>query len=195
MGSVCTNSSYTSCYPLVNGTNWYEDQIAWPSDISVKFKLPSGCTEWNWNSTPGCPAPGVGPNGQLPWVTNEHFIVWMRTAGLPTFKKLYARMPNITLTKGQIFSVNVSNVFPVSSFSGEKAIVLSTTTWIGGKNDFLGAAYLVVGSICWFLAVVFYIKHRCSPRELGDMKYFNWPTPTGQGSASGSSSRPTTTSN
>jgi len=182
----------STCKPLTNGQNWYETDIAWPSDVDVKFKLQPGCTESN--VTASCPAPSIGPNGPLPWVVDEHFIVWMRTAGLPTFKKLYARMPELTLSKGQVFSVNVTNVFPVSSFSGEKAIVLSTTSWIGGKNDFLGAAYIVVGSICWFLALVFYIKHRCSPRELGDMKYFNWPTPsTGQSSASGAGSRPATT--
>jgi hypothetical protein len=158
---------------LIVGSNWLETDIAWPSDKSVKFKLPDGCPS---NDTTKCPPANIsGPNGPLPQVTNEHFMVWMRTAGLPTFKKLYARMPDITLRKGDTFSVNITNVYPVSSFSGEKAIVLSTTSWIGGKNDFLGAAYIVVGSICWFLALLFYIKHRCSPRELGDMKYFNWP--------------------
>jgi len=187
LASICDQGT---CTELMNGANWMEKDIAWPSDISVKFKRPSGCPS---NDTTKCPQPSVGPSGQLPQVDDEHFIVWMRTAGLPTFKKLYARMPDITLHKGQIFSVNVTNVFPVSSFSGEKAIVLSTTSWIGGKNDFLGAAYIVVGSICWFLAIVFYIKHRCSPRELGDMKYFNWPSPgisTGQSPPSATGSRP-----
>jgi len=173
MASVCSDGN---CQELIVEKDWMESGIAWPSDISVKFKLPAGCPS---NDTTKCPPPSVGPNGQLPNVTNEHFIVWMRTAGLPTFKKLYARIPNMSLRKGQILSVNVTNTFEVSSFSGEKAIVLSTTTWIGGKNDFLGAAYIVVGAICWFLAIVFLMKHKLSPRELGDMKYFNWPSPAG----------------
>jgi len=179
---VASTCNGNQCTNLIVGGNWLETDIAWASDKDVKFKLPSGCPS---NDTEKCPHPSVGPNGQLPQVIDEHFMVWMRTAGLPTFKKLYARMPDMTLHKGDTFSVNVTNVYPVSSFSGEKAIVLSTTSWIGGKNDFLGAAYIVVGAICWFLALLFYVKHRCSPRELGDMKYFNWPTGTAQSGPSG----------
>jgi len=152
------------CKELVLNEDWKEDDIAWPSDLSEKFKVPD----------PYIP-PSVGPNGQLPNVTNEHFVVWMRTAGLPVFKKLYARMPDLDLYAGDNFTVTLTNVYPVSSFDGEKAIVLSTTSWLGGKNDFLGYAYLVVGAICWLLAILFFCKHRLSPRELGDMRYFNWP--------------------
>ncbi|KAK6934731.1 CDC50/LEM3 family, partial [Dillenia turbinata] len=32
---------------------------------------------------------------------------------------------------------------------------LSTTTWLGGKNDFLGIAYIAVGRLCLFLALSF----------------------------------------
>ncbi len=111
---------------------------------------------------------------KLPPVTDEDFIVWMRTAGLPTFKKLY-RVINRDLKAGDVLTVQVLNYYPVKAFSGQKAIVLSTTSWLGGKNNFLGWAYIVVGIICFTLAIAFLIKHLVSPRPLGDMSYFSWP--------------------
>lgn len=38
--------------------------------------------------------------------------------------------------------------------------MLSTTSsWIGGKNDFLGIADITVGRLCFFLAMVFMIVY------------------------------------
>ena len=54
---------------------------------------------------------------------------------------------------------------------GEKHVVLSTVSWMGGKNPFLGYAYVVVGAICIALALLFLIKNRLSPRRLGDPSY------------------------
>jgi len=42
--------------------------------------------------------------------------------------------------------------------------VLSTSSWIGGKNGFLGGAYLTVGIICIALASGFAIKQKFFPR-------------------------------
>jgi len=112
-------------------------------------------------------------NVTLPYVNDPDFIVWMRTAGLPTFKKLY-RIIDQDIPKGATIVVSVFNVYPVTGFSGEKSIVLSTTSWLGGKNDFLGIAYMAVGSLCVALALIFLFKHKLSPRPLGDMRYFNW---------------------
>jgi len=156
---------------FLSGSSWQKYGIAWSSDINDKFKampppLPNDTTR-------------IGPGGfVLPDVTDEDFIVWMRTSGLPTFKKLYRKIESPDLHAGDVLSINVVNVFPVSSFSGEKAIVLSTTSWLGGKNDFLGWAYIVVAILCFILGALFLAKHLISPRTLGDMKYFNWATST-----------------
>jgi len=157
---------------FLSGAAWQRYGIAWSSDINDKFKDVGGVF-------PNDTVTRIGPGGfVLPDVTDEDFIVWMRTAGLPTFKKLYRKIETMDLYPGDVLSINVVNVFPVSSFSGEKAIVLSTTSWLGGKNDFLGWAYIVVSILCFILGFLFLAKHIISPRPLGDMKYFNWATST-----------------
>lgn len=108
-------------------------------------------------------------------VENEHFIVWMRTAGLPTFRKLYGKIDK-HVRSGTVLSFNVSANFEVDSFDGTKTLVVSTVGKFGGKNSFLGVAYIVVGSICFFLAFVFAIKQIKQPRVLGDTSYLGWST-------------------
>jgi len=134
-----------------------KEGIAWPSDVEKKFRNPP-------DGTPGIRV--------IPDLQDEDFIVWMRTAGLPDFKKLY-RIIDQDILPGT-YSVEISSNYPVSSFDGKKYVVLSTTTWIGGKNPFLGYAYIVVGAICFVQGVIFGLKHKFSPRKLGDTKYLEW---------------------
>ena len=56
-------------------------KIAWQSDRREKFKVVDDLDlqKFTKNSS---------DNRRLPGVDDEDFIVWMRTAGLPTFKKL-----------------------------------------------------------------------------------------------------------
>lgn len=135
-----------------------KDGIAWASDKNVKFKNPPSN------------APGVRT---IPDFEDEDFIVWMRTAGLPDFKKLY-RIIDTPLEANTTYYVRIRSYYPVASFSGKKHFVISTTTWIGGKNPFLGYAYIVVGAICFVLGIIFAIKHQVAPRKLGDTKYLEW---------------------
>lgn len=102
----------------------------------------------------------------------------MRTAGLPTFRKLYGRNNNKDLVSGEYelsieyspfssdFVVTWYSIldFAVKSFGGTKSIVISTSSWLGGKNPFLGIAYMVVGGICIVLGIIFLVKHKISPR-------------------------------
>ncbi|RLO08688.1 hypothetical protein DYB28_003457 [Aphanomyces astaci] len=103
----------------------------------------------------------------------ERFVLWMRTAGLPNFRKKYGRI-NTDLPKGTVIRFLVSSNFPVQSFDGRKSLVISTLSWYGGQNAFLGLAYIVVGGICMLLSLFFFIKHKLSPRKLGDTNYLVW---------------------
>ena len=59
--------------------------------------------------------------------------------------------------------------YPVKQFSGTKSIVISTVSWIGGKQPFLGWAYIAAAILCVFLAAIGLVRHLVKPRKLGDM--------------------------
>ena len=87
----------------------------------------------------------------------EHFIVWMRTAGLPNFRKLWGKIDQ-DLKKGN-YKVKISNNYQVKPFQGKKTFVLSTTNALGGKNYFLAVCYIVVGALCFLFAFIFCIAN------------------------------------
>lgn len=45
---------------------------------------------------------------------------------------------------------------------------------MGGRNSFLGIAYIVVGGVCIILGAVFTATHLIKPRKLGDHTYLSW---------------------
>lgn len=85
----------------------------------------------------------------------EHFIVWMRTAGLPNFRKLYGKITQ-DIEPGE-YQVVIQNNYDVNGFDGNKSFVLSTTNALGGKNYFLAVCYIVVGSLCLIFAIIFLV--------------------------------------
>jgi hypothetical protein len=77
----------------------------------------------------------------------------MRTAGLPSFRKLYGVIRE-DLQPGTYY-LRIDNNYDVSSFDGSKKFVMSKTNLLGGQNYFLAVAYIVVGSVCLVLALIF----------------------------------------
>ncbi|KAM8721664.1 hypothetical protein ACLKA7_007524 [Drosophila subpalustris] len=159
--------------------------IAWPSDKRVKFRNPEG------NLTKAL----EGFAKPLFWQTsldeldvsnpenngfqNEDLIVWMRTAALPSFRKLYRRLDQTKnqFTKGLKagnYTLDINYNYPVISFDGTKRMILSTTSVLGGKNPFLGIAYIVVGAICVTLGLaLLFIHMRCSRSSNMEMMNVN----------------------
>lgn len=106
-------------------------------------------------------------------VTNEHFIVWMRVAALPGFRKLYGWIDQ-PIMAGTVLSFEVIANWDVKSFRGSKSLIVSETSIFGGKNFFLGKLFFYVGVICISLAILFGLKHKLRPRKLADKAYLRY---------------------
>ncbi|EIW67719.1 hypothetical protein TREMEDRAFT_40353 [Tremella mesenterica DSM 1558] len=104
---------------------------------------------------------------------DEHFQNWMQIAALPTFRKLWARNDHDVMSTGT-YRVVANMNYPVKQFSGTKSIVISTVSWIGGKQPFLGWAYIAAAILCVVLAIAGLIRHLVKPRKLGDMSLLSW---------------------
>lgn len=177
-----------SCY---DGAGVRQACITWAGVTGILGLYGNGCAKCAPAHTakyqggvppPGGPqifdaTPGALGNASAPFgFRDEGFIVWMRTAGLPTFRKLYGVVtpPPTGFARGDTLTFDIVPNFEVYSFNGTKSLVLSTVSPTVGKSDVLGTAYLVVGSLCLALAVLFAIKQIVAPRKLGDTQYIVW---------------------
>lgn len=179
-GLIANSLFNDTIYPPKTADNkalaFSEQGIAWPTDIE-NFKTTAYKPEdilpppsWKWIGDDYTQSSLTG------LANNEHLMVWLRTAALPTFLKLYSHFSG-NMEPG-VYTLEIKYNYDVKSYGGTKSIVISTMSWLGGKNSFLGIAYMVVGSTCIALGTLFLIKNIISPRKLGDPAYLSWNQPT-----------------
>lgn len=151
---LIAKSLFTDTFKLLdsqgNEITLHKDKITWPSDKGFKFKNGEG----NWQAR------------QWTSVEDEAFISWMRTAGLPSFKKLYARIKQ-DMPAGD-YTIVINNNYDNASFDGTKSLFMSNTGTFGGRNIFLEVGYYLFGGVCFCISLVFYLKQRMSKGAFGD---------------------------
>jgi len=150
--------------------------IAWTSDHAIKFNNPGPTNDlekafanfgkpFNWNINIWELDNTTKDNSNNGY-KNEALEVWMRPAAFPTFRKLYGRVGGTNgLSVGE-YTIKIDYNYPVVNFEGTKKIVFSTISWLGGKNSFLGLAYIIVGSISFLTGLILIL-----------LSTFNPPTP------------------
>mmetsp|Transcript_72877 Transcript_72877/g.170690 ORF Transcript_72877/g.170690 Transcript_72877/m.170690 type:complete len:401 (+) Transcript_72877:41-1243(+) len=102
-------------------------------------------------------------------VTSGHFLVWMRTAALPTFRKVWGRVDS-DIKAGTRLKVYVVHNFPAKEYYGRKAFIMSTSSLVGGRNPFLGIAYMAVGCACLLFAPFFFVNSVRKGRSTWDVQ-------------------------
>ena len=149
-----------------------ESGIAWTTDLAKKF----AAVNTSYRRDIITYITDTYPD--LTNVNDEHFIVWMRPAALPSFRKLYGRfgannaLSTTTIASGQTLTFNVNANYPVQGFSGTKSLVITTLSFLGGKNAFLGDAYIVTGFLLIGMAGLFAVKqYVIGGRKLGDAAF------------------------
>uniref|UniRef100_A0A914S5I9 Cell cycle control protein 50A n=1 Tax=Parascaris equorum TaxID=6256 RepID=A0A914S5I9_PAREQ len=81
---------------------------------------------------------------------NIDFIVWMKPAALPKFRKTYRTLNRTTAL--------FTNDYPVNNFDGKKRFIIALDM-IGPSSPFLGIAYMTFGLFSVLVTAVFFILH------------------------------------
>ena len=146
-----------------------EKDIAWSIDLEDGA---IGTEPRNFNTEEYKPLRGGGTvNGKMN--EDEHFAIWTRAAMLPQFLKVWGRIDE-PLKKGEKLKVQVDNRYNTYKFDGRKHIVLSTVTWMGGKNDFIGGAFIGTGVIFLLCAAGFLTISFKKVRDVADTNKLSW---------------------
>jgi len=124
----------------------------------------------------------IKANGQkrddfdMPPILSDQYLIWMRPATSSTFYKLYAKITK-TLNPGDELTFTITEKYPATSYGGEKSLVVTTASAIGGKNMVLSVCLLAFGSLGYIGIIGIVITHVATKpilvREIMEGKHDN----------------------
>ena len=108
-------------------------------------------------------------------VNSERFAVWMTLAALNPFRKLYGRVTDRDLKKGETLVFRVENNWEVGAFQGTKRLVLAGLGDYGFESRFVAYLYLFVGGFSLVAAAGFAaLGATVGLRKTGDESLIPW---------------------
>ncbi|CAG7725144.1 unnamed protein product [Allacma fusca] len=118
---------------------WFSETNFSDPEVRKKFAKPPAWRKSLWELDPENP----DNNG----MNNEDFIVWMRVAALPNFRKLFRILNRYSPERPEFadgmplgeYTLEIDYAFPVTGFGGTKSIIFTTQSSLGLPNRFLGA--------------------------------------------------------
>jgi hypothetical protein len=153
--SCCEGEAWSCQEPYVENGKCYS--YFYPNDDT---------TQYLYETYPNVISPLEG-------VTNEHFIVWMRVAPTPQFRKLYGWF-NQSIRAGTRLTFTVNANYAVVPFHGSKTLVISTNNIFGGRNNVTWIVFVAMGAFFLLSGVFFLAKQIFRPRKLGDPRYLHY---------------------
>jgi len=160
---------FNDSYEISDDVGFSEVNISLESDREMLYKpintSYTGNNKWleDYTDFPGA-------------TTNEHFIVWMRSAAMPNFLKLYSMCKNCTLPAGN-YNVSIRMSYPTSMFNGSRSLVLCSTGALGSSSVFIYMSYFVAGCFSIIVASAFLVQMVVCPRGFGDLSMVWKPAP------------------
>jgi hypothetical protein len=153
--SCCEGDSWSCQQPYVEDGKCYS--YFYPNDDT---------TQYLYETYPNVISPLEG-------VTNEHFIVWMRVAPTPQFRKLYGWF-NQSIPAGTRLTFTVNANYAVVPFQGSKTLVISTNNIFGGRSNVTWIVFVAMGGFFLVAGAFFLAKLIFRPRKLGDPRYLHY---------------------
>ncbi|CAL5228440.1 g11575 [Coccomyxa viridis] len=194
--SLPAQGAVTPCgliaWSLFNDSFGDAASVAGPGGVQTPVTLDQGHIAWqydvdhlygpvqpvNYNTEQEAAFRG-GNTSEVVLNQNQHFIVWMRPAAQPTFRKLWAVI-DVPLLAGTVLTFNIQNNYNTYRFGGHKTLVISTNSWMGGKNLFLGVCYLVIAGLALIVSIAFLFTYHLGcfgmvkRRKFGDVSQLSW---------------------
>ena len=131
----------------------------------------------NYNTIPAFAGGGVITT---PIDQDQHFAVWMRLGTRSQFRKLYGLVPTRTNSNAPIFQFGdtiqftIQNNYNSYNFDGEKVVMISTLSFLGGQNNFTGILFLVLAGIFLLTAIFIMFVAALASKEVGDLNNLSW---------------------